>query len=193
MAVGGLNEHVGVLILLAGLRKPCLVVVAVLVVHAFHTPVDGKPVGVHVEKAHENGYHEARLVEILVFLHFFHHHHLAVGRGHHDFLNKVLVKITYRATEEIEQYAVYHSHHRYKTPKRYLGVKTPPQQDGDGNYNEKTEKKRVGALTVQPLLLEFPHLLTHISQFIQIVGKGNDFLFFKQIFPTSFGYIGRMS
>ena len=61
----------------------------------------------HVDQTHEDGHHEAAVVEVFILFHFFDDYHLAVGRRYHHFL-RILTEETYRATEEVDQYAVHH-------------------------------------------------------------------------------------
>ena len=48
--------------------------------------VNGNPVGVDVEEAHEDADHHATVVEIDILLSLFHYNHLAVGRSHYNAL-----------------------------------------------------------------------------------------------------------
>ena len=114
------------LVLLTGFRKPRLVVVAVLMLYQLHMTVDRKPVGMHVEEAHEYRYHDTALMEILVFIHFLYHHHLAVGRSHNEVVGVVDIQKPLRTAEEIEHDEVKHGEYRDKAPEGYLGVEATP-------------------------------------------------------------------
>ena len=54
LTLGGGDHHVGVLVLLTGLRQPGLMVVAVLVDDELHLSIDGEPVGMYVPRTHED-------------------------------------------------------------------------------------------------------------------------------------------
>ena len=64
--------------------------------------VHREPVGVYVEKRHENGYHDALFMEIFVFLYFFKYDNSAVGRGYDQSLG-VTIEETYGTTEKIDK------------------------------------------------------------------------------------------
>ena len=89
------------LVLLACLGQPCLVVVAILVHHLLHLAINGEPVGMHIEQTHEDGDHEALLMEILVLHDFLYNHYLTVGRSNDKTL-RVVLKKTYRTTVKIQ-------------------------------------------------------------------------------------------
>ena len=103
LALRGLNDDVGTLVLFARLGQPRLVVVAVMMLDEFHAAVDGKPVGVYVPRTHEDADHQSFVVEISVFLHFFNHYNLAVGRSHHRTLG-IAVEVANRAAVEVQRY-----------------------------------------------------------------------------------------
>ena len=75
------EHYVGVFVLLACLRQPCLVVVAVLVVYELNLAVYREPVGVYVEQAHENAYHQALVMEVFVLLDFFYDYQMYHPEG----------------------------------------------------------------------------------------------------------------
>ena len=61
-----------------------------------------------VGNRHENGNHQAAVVEILVFFHLFNHHHLAISGCHH-YPFHVAGELAERAAEEIDCNAVKHN------------------------------------------------------------------------------------
>ena len=95
------NHDIGMFVLFTGLRKPCLVVVAVLVVYEFDLSVHGEPVGMNVQWTHEDADHQTFVVEIFVFLSLFQHHNLTIGRSNHQFVC-VTVEIADRTAVEIQ-------------------------------------------------------------------------------------------
>ena len=107
-------------------------------VYMFHMPVNGKPVGVNVEKTHEDAYHDALFMKILVFIHFFYDYDTAVGRCHNDVFGIFLGKVSDGTTEEIDNHTVQSHCHGYEEPERYLVVKTAPQQQCYGGENDES-------------------------------------------------------
>ena len=75
----------------------------------------------HIEQAHEYGYHKPFLVEILVFHHLLDNYYLAVGRSHHDPLG-VTLEISYWAAVKIQHNKPCHSKDYGKRPKRNLVI-----------------------------------------------------------------------
>ena len=100
-------------------------VVAVLVVHELHLAVNGKPVGMNVEKAHEYAYHQPLVVEVFVLDNFLDHHHLAVGRGN-DHLFRIAVEITLRATEKVDDDGIHRAENDDERPEEHLAVNVDP-------------------------------------------------------------------
>ena len=92
-------------VLLTCLRQPGFMEVAVIVAYILDRSVGGNPVGMHVEKAHEDAYHDAPVVEIFVFLRLFHHDDLAVGRRQNESF-RLAFKGTDWTLEEVEQDSV---------------------------------------------------------------------------------------
>ena len=76
------NHDGGTLVFGAGLWKPGFVEIAVVVLHFLDNAFNGIPVGMHVGDGHEDGNHDAAVVEILVFVHFLNHYDFSVGRSH---------------------------------------------------------------------------------------------------------------
>ena len=60
-----------------------------------------------INQTHEYRYHDTAVVEVFVFLHFFHHYDFTVGRSYHDFL-RFLSEQTDGAAEEVHEYAIYY-------------------------------------------------------------------------------------
>ena len=77
-------------------------VVAVEMLHELHLTIDREPVGMDIQRTHEDGDHQALVVEVGVLLSLFDHNDLSVGRGHDQFL-RVAIKIADRTTIEIER------------------------------------------------------------------------------------------
>ena len=96
--------------------------------HQGDAAVDGEPVGMHVERAHEDGDHEAAVMKIPVLVNFLHHHDLPVGRSHDNVLGVVDVEAAHRAAVEIEKDKVEGARNGYENPERYLCVDTTPKQ-----------------------------------------------------------------
>ena len=119
--VGGGNHDVGMLILLTGLWEPGLVVVAVLMMNKLHFSVDRKPVGMHVQRTHEDRNHQTLIVEIFVFLGFLHYHNLAVGRRHDQFL-RITIVIADRTAVEVQSHQPGCAEDDDEDPKRYGGA-----------------------------------------------------------------------
>ena len=129
LASGSGNHHVGMLIFLAGFGEPGLVVVAILVMNELYLAVDGEPVGMHVERTHEDGDHQALVVEILILLSLFHHYNLTVGRSHDQFL-RIAVEVADGTTVEIEGHEPGGTEDGYEDPKRDMRVEEIQEQRG---------------------------------------------------------------
>ena len=99
--------------------------VAVLVVHELNPSVNGEPVGVDVEQAHEDAYHEALVVEVFCFFHFLYDNNLSVGRSH-DNLVGLAFKESFGASEEVEYYGVYNTEDHNVAPEHELAVYGEP-------------------------------------------------------------------
>jgi hypothetical protein len=112
-------------VLLAGLGQPGFVEITVLVMYEFHAPVHGIPVGVHVERAHEDTDHQSLIVEILIFLHFLDDHDAAVGRSHDDILCIPSI-VADRTAVEVDDCAINDTKEYYEYPKGNLCIKKIP-------------------------------------------------------------------
>ena len=73
----------------------------------YHFAIDRKPVGVHVQYAHEHRQLNTAAVEIFVFVGFFKGNNGAVGRGHNGIV-AVAFEHPARRTEEIHHQQVEH-------------------------------------------------------------------------------------
>ena len=120
------NQHIGMFILFACLRKPSLVVVAVLVMHQFNLPIYGEPVGMYIPQTHKDTDHQSFVVEIFVFFHFLDDHHLTVGRSNHEFFGILIRIITDGTTEEIHNDSINHTENDRKDPEWDFRLKTIP-------------------------------------------------------------------
>ena len=114
------------LVLLAGLWQPCLHELTVLVLHEFHLSIHREPVGMNIPQAHEDGNHQALIVEVRSVIYFFYYHNLAVCRSYYELLGILYVQVANRAAVEIEHDAIYHSEDNKEYPERYLVVEGIP-------------------------------------------------------------------
>lgn len=73
----------------------------ILMMYEFHASVNGIPVGMHVERTHEDTDHQSLVVEIPVFVHLLDDHDTAVGRSHDDIL-RVTSEVADGATVEVD-------------------------------------------------------------------------------------------
>ena len=146
-AVGRRNQHVGPLVFLARLRQPRLVEIAVEMVNRLHLPIHRKPVGVDIEKAHENRNHQPSVVEIFRFLDFLDDNDLSVGRRDNDSLRVFLRKIANRTAEEIDDNGVCRTENHDEQPEPNLRVE-PPQQQRHGSNHDEAPDERVVSFTV---------------------------------------------
>ena len=102
VALGGLDDDGAALVLDAGLGQPGGHVVAVVVVHQPDASVHGDPVGVHVQRTHEDGHLEPAVVEIFGLVHLLDDHDLAVGRSNDDACG-VLLELADGTTVEVNR------------------------------------------------------------------------------------------
>lgn len=70
----------GTLVVGAGFGQPRFHELSVLVPYLLYRAVYRIPVGVYINQTHEYRYHDTAVVEVFVFLHFFHHYDFTVGR-----------------------------------------------------------------------------------------------------------------
>ena len=115
-ALRGGDHRVGMLVLLARLRQPCLHELSVLVLHELHLAIHRKPVGMYVPEAHEDGNHQSPVVEVRCILHFLYHYDLAVGRSYHEFLGIFHVQESDRASVEVEHDTIYYTEDHKECP-----------------------------------------------------------------------------
>lgn len=97
----------GTLVVGAGFGQPGFHELPVFVPHLLYRTIYRIPVGVYINQTHEYRYHDTAVVEVFVFLHFFHHYDFTVGRSYHDFL-RFLSEQTDGAAEEVHEYAIYY-------------------------------------------------------------------------------------
>ena len=95
---------------------------AVLVLHHLHLTIHGEPVGMYVEEAHKDTYHDAFPMEILVLLHLFYHYHPAISRRHHEVVGVIGTKQAYRTAEKVEHNAPYRTKNHGKDVERHMAV-----------------------------------------------------------------------
>jgi hypothetical protein len=72
----------------------------------FDGAVNGNPVGVYVQKAHEDTYHDALVVKILSLFNFFYNNHATISRGNNNTVC-VTLETTNGTLEEIGKNQVY--------------------------------------------------------------------------------------
>ena len=113
------------LVLLAGLGQPGLVVVAVKVLHKLHLAINRIPVGMHIERTHKDGDHEALIVEISVLFYLFYYNNLTIG-GRDNQLVGIAIEIADGATIKVECDKPRGAEHHHEYPKWYACVKTVP-------------------------------------------------------------------
>jgi hypothetical protein len=90
--------------------------------HQGHLAVYWKPVGMDVEQTHENGHHDATVVEILILVNLLDNDHAAVGGSDNKVRRVVYVKNTDGATEKIQNDAIEDAKDNGKTPKWKFAV-----------------------------------------------------------------------
>jgi hypothetical protein len=159
-AVGRFDDNQAVLVLIACLRKPCLVEIAVMMLYGLYLTVDGKPVGMHIKRAHEDGNHQSAVMEILSLFYLLNDHHTAVG-GSHDYLLRVFIEITNGTTVKIHDNHVKHTKNGKKALERHLRVKQMPKKIGDGSDNQTANDQCAVAFAMKSLFLEFPYSSSH--------------------------------
>ena len=176
-AFGGGDDYVGVLVLLARLRQPCLVEVAVVVGYGLHFAVNGEPVGVYVKETHEDAHHDATLVEVDILVDFLDYYYAAIGWSYYQARCVFFGEEAYGAAEEVDDDAVYGAHDCREAPERHLAVyETPKQQrdccDNDEAINECAGRAivREGAV-LKPVLVNvdrdlciIPNLAIHMNR-----------------------------
>ena len=146
---------------LARLGEPCLVVVAVVVSYGLHLAVNGEPVGVYVEEAHEDAHHDAALVEVDVLVDFLDHYYASVCRRYHESRCVFFGEEADGAAEEVDDDAVDGAHDCGEAPERHLAVYEAPEQQCDCRNNDEAINECVGSFAVKAYFLQFLYLLNH--------------------------------
>ena len=99
-AGAGLDNHQRTLVLGGRLRQPCAQMSATLVLRAKDGALHGIPVGMHVERTHENADLQPFVVEMVVLVRRLDDYHLAVA-GRDDEVGVVYLQHANRVAEEI--------------------------------------------------------------------------------------------
>jgi hypothetical protein len=103
--------------------------------HELNLSVNREPVGVYVPKVHEDADHDARFMEVFVFLNFLNNYDTAVGRSNYDIVCVILLEISDRTTEEIYDDTIDCNCDYCETIEWNVGLERTPQYDTD-RYNE---------------------------------------------------------
>ena len=147
-----LNHDVGMLVLLAGLGQPCLMVVAVEVLDKLHPSVHWEPVGMDVQRTHEDGNHQSSVVEVVVLLRFLYDDDLAVSRGN-DGAFRVAVEVADGAAIEVERQEPCRSQDGGDDDAGDDGIESIPEQCADSHDKEGAIEQFAGAFVVNSYLL----------------------------------------
>ena len=127
------DDSVSHLVLFTCLRKPRLVESTILMMYEFYLAINREPVGMHVEKAHEDTYHDTTLMEILVLVNFLNHNDATISRSNNDIFRVILSEIADRTTEEVYNDTIYCREDNSKAIKWNVGLERTPQYDTDCN------------------------------------------------------------
>ena len=79
LAVNTALYYGGTLVVGAGFGQPGFHELPVFVPYLLYRTIYRIPVGVYINQTHEYRYHDTAVVEVFVFLHFFHHYDFTVG------------------------------------------------------------------------------------------------------------------
>lgn len=101
------DDDCGAFVFGAGFGEPGFVEIAVVVDDFFDDAFHGEPVGMDVGDGHEDGYHQATVVEIFIFFHFFYHYDFAIGCCYDDAFD-VALELAQGTAEEIDCYTIEH-------------------------------------------------------------------------------------
>ena len=99
--------------------------VSVFVFYLLYLAVNGEPVGMNVEKTHEDRHHDAAIVEVSVFVHLFYYDYFPIGWRNHHFL-RVAIEHAYGAAEEVNNDAIGNAVYHQECPKRHFTLKKHP-------------------------------------------------------------------
>src|SRR5574344_152338 len=116
-AVSCLYQRISTLILLTGLRQPCLMIIAITMIYSQHLSFHRKPVGMYIEKTHKNGYHQSFLMKVLILFHFLYHHHFTISRSNH-ITGRVTIEVTDGATIKVKYNSINKTEYYRENPKR---------------------------------------------------------------------------
>ena len=127
--------------------------VAVVVGYGLHFAVNGEPVGVYVEEAHEDAHHDATLVEVDILVDFLDYYYAAIGWSYYQARCVFFGKEAYGAAEEVDDDAVDGAHDCREAPERHLAVYETPKQQRDCCDNDEAINECVGSFAVKAYFL----------------------------------------
>ena len=157
LPVRRLDDDRSPLVLGAGLRKPGLHEISLLVEHRLDTAVHRIPVGMDIRDAHENGDHQPPVMEIFTLVHLFQHHNPPVGRGYHRAFRRT-VENADGTTEKIEHPPVEDNAARQQDCRDVHIAHQAGYQHIQQQQREKSYHKDVGTFTMNPYLLQLLQL-----------------------------------
>lgn len=149
----------GALVLGAGLGEVRRQEAPGVVLDVLDLALGRKPVGVHIERRHEDADHDGAGVEVLVLVYFLDGDYLAVDRGDDHAVPLALV-VAGRAAEEVEDETIDDGGDG-RADGRQPGLRgqEEPGGDVDGDEHERQEHQDVGALVVD---LDFDVPVLHV-------------------------------
>ena len=101
----GFDDYCRALVFCAGFGQPGFHEFTIVVGYLFHCPVYRIPIGMYVQDAHKDRYHNTTVVKIFVFVHFLDNYNLAIS-GCYDYLFRFFSEKTLRTTEEVNHQSV---------------------------------------------------------------------------------------
>ncbi len=105
------DAHGAALIVGAGLRQVGRQEAAAVMGHVIDRAVNRKPIGMHIERRHEDRHHHRLRQQPFALEHTLHGHHLAVDRADHA-VSALAPVMAFRTSEEIEHKHIYNQRHR---------------------------------------------------------------------------------
>jgi hypothetical protein len=102
-------------------------------VNEFYLTVNGKPVGMYIQRTHEDRDHQSLIVEIFSFFNLLNHNNLTIGRSNDQFVG-IAIEIADRTAVEVESHEPGGTKDDYKDPEEYIYVEAIPNESANA-YN----------------------------------------------------------
>ena len=135
-------------------------VVAIEMLNKLHLTIYREPVGMDIQRTHEDAYHQSLVMEIGVLFSLFHHNNLAIGWSH-DQLVGIAIEIADRAAIEVKGHHPGSTKDQTKHPEGNFVVDEVPENGCNQRDGQHAQYEFIGAFTVYSNFLEFLYSFSH--------------------------------